>query len=401
MKKAYICISLIVSLIMVSAGFVSAKPFLIEYSWGLSNSPVEMVKNKDFVETLPLDGMMMSSRVCRFLMSTNFAEGNRSLALDPKRVGIKDGVWTYDQIMASFAPISKEKPNSFYFKKLTHNFSKTGMRLDIGIFDDWTAYIESFKNLAKASKDLGFKGIILDNELKKYWNYRDAFYVGRTLQECHDQARLRGRQLMEAAISVYPDIVVLVFHGPYTSITAAKQRGSYCNNITLLGSFAAGIIEASALQKTTPHSIAIDGGELYDFRDLKEFQDSYKWRKYTVTDPAVTPAVPFMDDKLRPIWSKNCSIGFGIFSLERPDVTKGGWKPITDYATARKTAANALMVADDYVWQYTPNYDWFNDPKTPQLVGTSGYYPPVPQGWIDALKGARIDAKLDAAPAKN
>ena len=400
MKNRLMILSLMIACLILSIGCVSAKPSLIAFCWGPNSYPEAFVQNKDFADTLPLDGMAMNSIAGRFLMSVkDFSRGNRSLALDPKRVGIKDGLWTYDQIMASFAPFSKEKPNSFYFKKLTHNFAKTGIRPELGLFDDWTVYIESFKNFAKASKDLGFKGIIFDNEMKKYWNYSDPFYVGHSLQECHDQARLRGRQLMEAAISVYPDITILVFHGPYTSATAAKQRGISCNNNTFLGSFAAGIIEGSALQKTSPHSTAIDGGELYDFRDLKEFQDSYKWRKTTVTDPAVTPKVLFMDDNLRKLWPKYCSIGFGIYTYERPDVTKGGWKPITDFATARKTAANALMVADDYVWLYSPNYDWFNDPKSTQTVTGSGYLPPVTKEWIEAIKGARLDAKIDTAPS--
>lgn len=381
MRKLVVLLVIAIIAMLIFSGSVSAKAFLIEYCWGLNCRPAEVAANVDFIETLPFDGIQTNDYAGRHLMDPNFSVGNLGSRVPT------NGVWTYEQCMKSFSPITKNT-----FKKFTHNFAKVGVRT-VGLFEDWTWIIESCKNYAKACKDLGFKGIIIDNEVDNFWNFQSdsQYFVGHTLKESHLQARLRGKQVMEAMVSAFPEIDVIVFHGPYTSasVNSKIDRGIYCSDYALLGAFAAGVIEGSGLKSTV-----CDGGELYDFRELKEFQDSYKWRKFGITDSNLSPPVLFMDDNLRKDWSSKCSISFGLYSQERPDITKGNWRPIKDMNVVRTTTANALKVADKYVWHYTPNYDWFNNPKNKQTPEVDGYYPPIPQEWIEAIKLARKDTEV-------
>ena len=439
MKKAHISLAAamlaISSFVLVSS--LSASPYLIEYSWGKNSAPAEAVKHKDFIETLPFDGMVFRETAGLNLMNTNFTIGNRV-----GRSGIKDGIWTYEQCMASFAPLSKEKPSSYYFKNVSHNFGMMYWKVNAGLFSDtdWVWVLENYKNYARACKDLGLTGIIIDDEINSntipsYWNYYDnseansppnhLYYTGRTLKECHMQARLRGKQVMDAIISEFPNAAVLIMHGPYRSSwvsNAAKNSnkapnpptlvnhclGNWCVDSLLDGSFGAGLVEASGLQKTSPHSLAIDGGELYELRTLAEFQDNYQWRKYGILDPAIgktvypTHPVNFLDDSLRAIWSKNTSISYGVYDKERfydPIAKKyGNWQVITDMNLVRTTLANSLRVADDYVWHYTESFDWFCDPNP--ATQSIGDMPPASKAWIEAIRLGRQDAAKDSKTSK-
>ena len=410
MHKYKILFASLITMTFIIFSNCNAQPYLIEYSWGNNSTPAEMVKHRTYIENLPFDGLMINTRIGSHLMNANFAEGKRTLDLDPTRIGVQDGVYTYAKILASYSPITIAHPNSYYFTKFSHNFAKVGFRVNEGLFSDsdWSWVLQNYKNLAKVCKDLGFAGIIIDDEINydtepPYWNYWETYgskvnslyYTGKTLQQCHLQARLRGKQVMEAIISEYPDAAVLVFHGPYRSSSASNGhcRGIYTQDWVLDGAFAAGIIEGSALQNSSPKSIGIDGGEFYDFRNLSEFKDNYNWRKYGIAGSSVSPSVKFMDSNLSPIWSKNCSISYGLFSLERTATNISDWHAITDMNSVRNTVANALRVADDYVWHYTPDFDWFCDPD-PATQSTDDL-PPAPQAWIDAIALARLDAEID------
>lgn len=374
-KGIFIIAAISVFCLFGYANNASAKSYLIEYSWGATSSPAAVAKNIDFIESLPFDGVLIRSRTGRHLMNPDFTV--------EERVATK-GIYSYEKCLAGLAPLNKTT-----FKKLNHNFALVNVRAH-GMFEDWSWILENFKNFAKACKEVGLRGIVIDNEQKGFWNYQSSpqYFIGHTLKESHMQARLRGKEVMQAIVSEFPEAHVIVLHGPYTSATANKQRGISCSDYALLGAFAAGVIEGSG-----PKSIACDGGELYDFRDEKEFRSSYQWRKFGITDPSVVPPVQFMDDKLRSVWSKNISIAYGVYASERPDVTKGGWKPITDMKIVRNTVATALKVADDYVWHYTERFDWFNNPKAPQILETPGYLKPAPQEWVEAIRLAKQDVE--------
>ena len=415
-------LSAVITIIILTsfANCYASQPYLIEYSWGSHSTPIEAVAHKAYIETLPFDGMMLHvPYISSYLMNTNFNIGGRK-----GREGIQDGEWTYAQCLSNLSPISVERPNSYYFTKLSHNFVKVYFQINAGLFSDsdWSWIIASFANLAKACKDTGLAGIVIDNEIYSdsnppYFDYPNPlYYAGKTKQEAHLQSRLRGKQVMEAIISQFPNAAVLVMHGPYTSCWVSNAAdnsnkapnppslvnhclGIYCIDERLQGSFAAGIVEGSALQTTSPHSIGIDGGELYDFHDLATFKENYEWRKYGILDKAIGktifPNYPvlFLDDSLRSIWSKNISISYALYDLTRsynPTTREWGkWTSQTNMNAVRADVANAMRLADDYVWHYTEDFDWFADPANPE--GKT----PATKEWINAIRQGMLDAKID------
>ena len=400
MNKYKYLLSIIITIILLTSfsSCYAAQPYIIEYSWGTHSSPAEAVAHRAFIDTLPFDGMMMRNSVSRNLMNSNFSVGSRT-----GRAGIPDGVWTYSQCMADFSPLTAAHPNSYYFSNVKHNFPLVWFHINNGLFNDadWNNWIlPSYKNFAKACKDLGFEGIVIDNEIYSdstpaYFDYSSSspYYIGKTQQQCHMQSRLRGKQVMEAILSEFPGAAVMVLHGPYASSAASNSPikhcyGIYCVDWRLQGSFAAGIIEGSGLQTSSPRSIGIDGGELYDLRTLAAFKDNYEWRRYGIVGTSVSPTVQFVDNALRSIWSDSTSISYGLYDMERA-TESSSWYPITDMNTVRNTVANALRVADDYVWHYTEGFDWFADPANPE-----GQVPAT-QGWKDAIALGKLDAAID------
>ena len=439
-KHSYVILTMLICCLMLAvAGSNSfARPYLIEYTWGSHSSPIEAVKNRAFIDTLPFDGIVVRGELCGTrLMDKDFTVGNRI-----GRPGIADGVWTYEQCIAGFSPLANSDGHrmSDYFKKTKHNFPLVQFRVNAGLFSDkdWAWVLESFKNFAKASKDVGFEGIMLDDEINSnttpgYWNYlgtdeksvNQLYFAGRTLTECHLQARLRGKQVMDAITSEFPGAVVIVLHGPYRSSwvsNAARNSnqipkpptlvnhclGIYCVDNLMDGSFAAGLIESSGLQKTLPHSLVVDGGELYDFRDPAVFKDNYEWRKNGILNPEIgksiypTHPVRFLDDPLRAIWSKSISIGYGLYDKERPydAATRkfGKWQARTDMNDVRNNVATALRIADNYVWHYTEGFDWFADPaNTEKIPANAKEKAPATKEWINAIRQGMLDAEIGTA----
>ena len=115
--------------------------------------------------------------------------------------------------------------------------------------------------------------IAFDNE-----EYRDTLFnypdncasPEKTLAEYQAQARLRGRQIMQALAAESPRIVFLVLHGPYSSFegTPEQVRGgqSQWENEELRGAFSAGLIEGM-----DSRSQFVDGGEFYVYRSVGRF----------------------------------------------------------------------------------------------------------------------------------
>lgn len=383
-----ICISTVV-MVTVGLCLAGSKPaspasgkrsYLIEMSRGNHASPSYIAEHADFIETMPFDGMVIEGFDGMQLFNPNPRIGNRGADL----------VWTTRMFEDDLSPIT-----STTFKKFKQNCVRVLMS-DNGpygafsppdVFDDWTPFLKSIANYAKVIKRKGIRGIILDDEDYSggapYWIYSDKnsgvrYYTQHSLQEYVNQSRLRGKQLAEAAVKSYSEIVIIVLHGPYIgSTTYGNVTGTLGMDNHLLGAFAAGVIEGCPAPAK-----AFDGGELYDLRTASQFQKSYDWRKYTITDRITK--VPFMDNRLRNVWTKQCNISFGLFDRL---MTPPNYPLITDMKEVSSSITNALHRSDGYVWHYTESFDWWRD------QGVSGTLPPVERKWINAVAAGKRDGQ--------
>ena len=300
-----------------------------------------------YIDSLPFDGMTITTPTGRLLMNGS-ARSYAEMALD-------------------FGPL-----NGLIFKRLKHNFALVNVGRPADFFDDWSITIENFRRLAILLKTKRVEGIFFDNENydESLFNYpNDCRYPSKSLSEYRDQARLRGRAIMEAMAREYPTLVFLVLHGPYTSFSGTPDavRGGQTDWKTeqLRGPFSVGLIEGLGKRSTF-----VDGGEVYAYRSDSDFQDSYDYRQRTIASAAAN--CPFIPDLLRPLWPSKVSIAFGVYNHPF------GAAPM-DSTILRTTLERALMRSDDYVWLYSEKMNW-NAPGE------------IAQDWVNAVDGARAAA---------
>ena len=309
------------------------------------------------IDSLPFDGMALTTATGGVLMS-----------------GTPRG---YAEIARDFAPL-----NGLVFTRMTHNFALVNVDRPADFFGDWAATIENFRLLARVLKETGIEGIFFDNEeyQRPLFNYPDdCSDPSKSLDQYRDQARLRGRQIAQAIAGEYPGIVVMAFHGPYSTFsgTPNQVRGGQTNwqSEELRGPFSAGLIEG-----LDSRSRFVDGGEVYAYRTVDDFQVSYDYRKTGITSAAAD--CPFIFGALRPVWPQKVGISFGLYNY-------GFAGQAMDPAIMRTTLERALRRCDDFVWLYCEGLNWNAPGETPQA-------------WVDAVGGAKAaaqDPPASAAPS--
>lgn len=350
----------------LSAAPSESTPAALIYAGWFGNTtptPSFLRDNLAFLETQPFDGMVAYLR-------------NPAMT-----VNVSTGVMTavpmsYETIAEVMSPLV-----GVPFQKLTNNLGLIFGSTPPDFFDDWSVTVQNFANCARAAREAGLKGICFDNEqyFSPWGSYPQARYAStKSLQEYQDQARLRGRNVMEAMVAQFPEIVVLTLHGPYISeprapATLGFPQWQYSNE--LLGPFAAGFLEGGGAGGGS-----MDGGELYTLRTAEQFSGSYGWRRYDLASESVNCA--FLPPALRSVWSERSSISFGVY-----DQPFGGAS--MDPQILRSTLGHALRQADRYVWFYAEGATFL-------LPSGSGG---ASQPWVDAIRLARADVGAGAPPA--
>jgi len=175
---------------------------------------------------------------------------------------------------------------------------------------------------------------------------------------------------MEAMTAQFPEITVILLHGPYISEARAPSRlfpQVHASN-ELHGPFFVGFLEGAG-----PGASVVDGGELYHLRSDSDFQECRDWRKRTFASPEVDCA--FLPATLRPTWEMRVGVAFGV--MDRPFQGRPMTPPVL---TA--TLSRALRHADRYVWLYVEG------PTFLKPSGEGGASAP----WVDAVRRARASA---------
>lgn len=302
-------------------------------------TPAYIRDHHAFLETQPFDGLAIYLR-------------NPDLTVNASTRVMTNTPISSAQISSVLSPLQ-----GLTFTKLTQNFGLVFGNTPPDFFDDWTIPTQNFSNLARAVKDAGLKGIFFDNEqyFSPWGNYPSGTRYGgvKPLAEYQEQARLRGRQVMEAMVAQFPEIVVLTLHGPYISDPQAPSPlfPQWQSSNELLGPFFAGFVEGRG------SGTAVDGGELYHLRSATQFADSYAWRNAR--------------------WP-GASIGFGLY-----DKPFAGADMNSTIMTT--TVTRALQQADRWVWLYVEGPTFL---KPPSEGGAS-------QTWVDAVRQG-LDASRGA-----
>jgi hypothetical protein len=335
-------------------------PCLILHDWfgkSPASTPSYVRDNLKFLESRPVDGLAIYVR-------------SPDLSLNVTTAVMSNQAISYEAIADVLRPIAR-----LPFTSLKHNFAAVLGLTPPDVFDDWSVVVQNFGHLARAAREAGLKGIYFDNEnYKVRWADYPAgvAYPRKTLAEYQAQARLRGKEAMEAMVAAFPDIVVLSLHGPYVSEPKAPAPlfPSWQRANRLLGPFFVGFVEGSG-----DRAVCVDGGELYHLRKDDDFRRSYEWRRTAFASDQVDCA--WLPPVARSRWPGRVEIAFGLY--DRPFAGL----PM-DPAILKSLLVSALRRTDRYVWLY--------------IEGRTMLAPPERGGaepeWVQAVLRGRDEGRL-------
>jgi len=263
-----------------------------------------------------------------------------------------------------------------HFGKFNQNFLRfntTPAKLDW--FDDYGAIIVNAKSAGQLARAGHCPGILFDIEQYEgpLFNYRKQRDVETKSWELYAvQARLRGREVMQAFQEGYPGLTVFLTFGyslPWAQTSGGKKSLADCD-YGLLAPFLDGMVEAAH-----GGSRIIDGYErAYGYKTAAEFATARKAMKEELLPIVREP------DRYQQLFS----LGFGIW-MDR-DWSKRGWN--TDDFTKnyfspevfQTSVEEAFRNSDEYVWIYS---------ETPRWWSAEGKPVKLPWAYDEALRSAK------------
>ena len=264
--------------------------------------------------------------------------------------------------------------------RFTDNFLVFGVQPgNVDWFSDkFDAVPRNAAMLARAARELKFKGIFLDPEQYggKLWAYKPQGDSPRSFEDCQKQVRLRGRQFMQVINKECPDITILVAMGYSQAFRYLAQDPKKFDKLekveyALYPSFLDGMLEAA-----TGGTIIYDGlEETYPFKSERQFAGAR--RQVLEVGPEKWTAVP---DAYRARYR----VSFGLW-VDLDYVSKYPWD-VKDFQ-------RNYFTPEEFGWsmysaaRHTDRYVWVWSQKINQHGGWWGGRMPRP--YLDALGLAR------------
>lgn len=244
------------------------------------------------------------------------------------------------------------------------------------VFDaEYSTVVNNFKVVAQAAKEAGFTGLMLDQEEYQWPNYtvwdsnKVKYASSKTREEYKDQMYLRGKEIITAVNSVFPNIKIINF---YCFTPPNKPNESdyrlyipFCDGLIAGADSGTKIIEATE--------------DAYPWKEVSDFVNG---KRRIESEAKLLSRNPL---KL----NTNFEIGYGIWmdfgssycppqsgcwqqNVESGNLHLNSWTP----ADWQKVVTNALNYSDSYVWVYSERLDWWTNMN-------------LPQAYVDATKAAR------------
>jgi hypothetical protein len=335
------CVLLLASLCRAEAPTLPKK--LIEYGWD-EPSATFLREHVAEMEKTPFDG-------CVLYLTFKTPDGKLG-KLSWEGWGRR--AITDEEIKTSLGDLRATK-----FTRFTSNFIRFNTTpADVDWFDDegYRAILGNCRLVARAAKQGGCRGIAFDDEhyagkLFDYREQRDA--KSKSWEQYATQARLRGREVMEAFQAEYPRVTLLMMFGYTLPWQGANRKPEKLSEAQygLLAPFLDGMYDAAAEGVTI-----VDGNEgAYNYnRDVARFAAG---RKEIRQD--VLPIVRADHAK----YQQHVSASFGLWldfkwrteGWNTTDVSKNYHTP----ETFERLLREALAQSDEYVWVYSEKPRWW------------------------------------------
>jgi hypothetical protein len=336
---------------------------LIEFGWDEPGTDF-MLEHVSEMEKTPFDG-------CVFHVNYRKDDGsNGSFTWE---------CWGTKTFTAEELKDAADDLKSTKFSKFTHNFLRFNVTPGgVDWFDDFTPILTNARLAARIARECGVKGLLFDieqynSQLFNYSKQRDS--ASKSWDEYAEQTRVRGRELMEAFQSEYPDITIFLTFGyclPWAQMGGEKSLSEV--SYGLLAPLLDGMLDAA--NDKPPYPVMVDGCELaYSYKDTSRFAKAYKMMTEDVLE--IVGADP---EKYKSIFS----FGFGVWmdngwrqhGWDTENFEKNFYTPEGFEASV----STAIKTADEYVWVYT---------ETPRWWTSSGKSEKLPKEYFQALLNAK------------
>lgn len=354
MQKRRTCLFIILQLITLCNAFAqewTSYPYvtekkIIEFGWDLP--PAHYVRDNILsMEKRPFDGLIFSpgSKIPYIFNPVDFGIGTEHV----DTLALKAIQW----------------------KKFTDNFLIIWSGDDFGMSyfnnNQWDTILANMKLIARSARIYRCKGINFDVEFyskRSPWAFQDHA-EGHTLSEVKAKVRQRGREVMKAWQSEYPDIIILC---QYMFAYVPKRWD-------LLPDFMNGLLEAAA-----PKVRLIEGNEAsYYWGTTNKWFDRYQEIKIDIRNRQC-------DSTLIKKYDRQVQVGNALYDSR---VIRDNHNPVDKAKRWEQNVYAGLMTTDQYVWGYFERINWWGN-TTPDLLPVGNKVSaPVP-AWIeDGIRNAR------------
>lgn len=241
---------------------------------------------------------------------------------------------------------------------------------DVDWFDDagWREIVDHWRQLAWLAKAGGLRGLLYDAEpyTEPYVQMKYGAQPGRkehSFEEYRVKARERGREVMRAVVSEYPEITVFTYRLLCDLLPAAAATDPN----TILETDSYGLQPAFLdgwLDVMPPTVTLVEGNEnAYTYREDADFTRAFTALKLD-TQRLVSP-------ENRAKFRAQVQVSHGIYLDAHVNSEQSPWyvPPLKGSRAARleMVVSSALRAADEYVWIYGEKARWWTggDPKFP------------------------------------
>ncbi len=281
------------------------------------------------------------------------------------------------------------------FVRFKHNFMRINAAQQDGwswLSDpDWAAAETSMRRAANAARAGKLEGFAFDAEPygMNPWLYTKERYPTSGFEQVSAKVRERGRAFMTAIQAEVPNPTMLLYFG--LSIVRAQQEETgrlEDAEYALLAAFIDGWADVAQ-----PGAKIIDGNEgAYYYLHVKDFENG---RRFALEARALLSPANRAKPQLQVGSTVYMDLILDLFDPTSPDCAVWCGVRTTHFLSRsdqlrllERNTYHALKMADEYVWVYSEEVDWWRDAPNKWWGGT------VPDGAQDALKRAR--AKIDA-----
>jgi len=328
----------------------------------------------------------------------------------------------YDDIVEELKGGERTTKGIKAFNAGKSNFLTVWMRFPGDMWDTnaWNKVTQNFRTIAKVAKDLGFAGIIYDDEaydreshyLNNYftnghfdYNYDRKGNIteiiaykspNKTFSQHTEKITALFKTIMEGMVAEFPSIEVLYYHSPAEGHIVADDAGKYGDHLIrhvgpeaeheLTGAMFLGLKRGLSAQASLH-----DMGEDYTLNTKEHFERAYQWRKHTIASDETSNKVKeimkrdrrghwFVPKVDRATWARDVSEGFMVTNLPQEDKTRPEFdtRDKVGLNSIKNILENALDRSDEYVIFYSASstvefdgspgggnitLDWLQDPN--------------------------------------